>query len=144
MGAFESTVRDIVGEGRRVVIIGKGPVIPDYDRRCKQKAIMMPALKCEYQPVQLADSVDEINARLAAFARETPGVSYYDANAILCPDRTCPLLDESGRLIYVDNNHISLDASWRLGAKIVATGVPPMFRPGSLDVHRSSSAASMP
>ena len=144
MGAFESTVRDIVREGRRVVIIGKAPVIPNYDRRCKQKAIMMPALRCEYQPVQLADKVEQINARLAAFAQDTPGVSYFDANATLCPNRSCPLLDESGKLIYVDSQHISLDASWRLGAKIVATGVPPMFRANSSAVPRSASATSSP
>jgi hypothetical protein len=128
MGAFESTVRDIVRAGRRVVIIGKAPVIPDYDRRCKQKAVMMPALNCEYPAVPLVDKVEQINARLTAFANDTPGVSYFDANAILCPNRSCPLLDESERLIYVDSTHISLDASWRLGAKIAATGVPTMFR----------------
>jgi peptidoglycan/LPS O-acetylase OafA/YrhL len=128
MPAFEATVRDIARDGRRVVIIGKGPVIPGYDRRCKQKAIMMPLLECEYPDAPLSEDVGKVNGRLAEMSRDIQNVSYFDANAILCPKNSCPLKDETGRLIYFDSSHISLDASWRLGATMVQFGVPPPFR----------------
>jgi peptidoglycan/LPS O-acetylase OafA/YrhL len=126
--AFEATVREIARDGRRVVILGKAPVIAGYDRRCRQKAVTMPFLECEYPDVPLPEDVVRINARLANIARAIPGVSYFDANTYLCPNGICPLNDEVGRLIYYDPTHISLDASWRLGARILDIGVPEPFR----------------
>lgn len=131
VGAFEATVRDIARDGRRVVIVGKAPVIAGYDRRCRQKAVTMPFLECRYPDVALPEDVVRINARMANIAQSIPGVSYFDANRILCPNGICPLIDESGRLIYYDPTHISLDASWRLGARILAGGVPEPFRLGN-------------
>lgn len=128
MTAFEATVRGLARDGRRVVLIGKSPVIEGYDRRCKQKSVVMPLLKCEYPSVPLSDDVTTVNAQLAAMARRVPGVSYFDANGFLCPNGYCPLEDDSGKLVYFDRSHLSLDASWRLGERIAASGVPGPFR----------------
>lgn len=128
MKAVEATVRGLAQDGHRIVLIGKAPVIKGYDRRCRQKSITMPVLKCEYPSVPLPGDVTKVNAQLEAIAERVPGVSYYDANSFLCPNESCPMEDESGRLIYFDSSHLSLDASWRLGERIAATGVPAPFR----------------
>jgi hypothetical protein len=133
MPAFEKTVRDLVHDGRRVVLIGKGPVIKGYDRSCRQKTVLMPLLKCEYPDVALSQDVVTVNADLAAIADRTPGVYYFDANGWLCPRGSCPMEDESGKLIYFDSSHLSLDASWRLGERIARSGVPAPFTKAAQD-----------
>jgi len=128
MPAFESTVRNLARDGRRIVLIGKAPVIQGYDRRCKQKAVTLPMLKCEYPSSPLTENVSKINSAMRDLASQIPNVSYFDANSVLCPNNVCPLQDDAGKLIYFDPSHMSLDASWRLGAKIIESEVPLPFR----------------
>lgn len=51
------------------------------------------------------------NDILRAFAAATPGVTYVDAAAPLCPAGLCPIL-AGGRLYYSDGSHLTPFAAW--------------------------------
>ncbi len=126
---FENTLRQLVERNRRVVIIGKSPVVGDYDRLCEEKAVGFRFISCEAPPVPLPESITLTNERLKAMAERYEGVEYFDANGYLCPDNICPISYESGEPIYFDSDHLTITASWLLGEEIIRKdGVPVAFQ----------------
>jgi len=128
LDAFRSTVSHLVGEGKQVIILGEVPPIPGYDRRCREKALTFPFLRCPNLAVPLDSAVARTNQALRALAVNTPGVSYFDPNDYLCAGVLCAAYAPSGEPIYYDETHLTLLASERLGETITSrAGVPPAF-----------------
>lgn len=129
---LEATLRlagRLAAEGRRVVLLGKAPSFPNWDRSCRAKAISIPWLRCPTERFQpLASWIAKANARLREFADETPGVSYFDANDLLCADpRGCAAF-EDGEALYFDAHHLTLVGSRRTGARVLRErGLPEPF-----------------
>jgi peptidoglycan/LPS O-acetylase OafA/YrhL len=124
---FFTEARSLAESGKRVILLGKAPVIDGYDRRCREKALSYPLLECATQ-VQPAPDVVRANQRLKKFAEDTPNVSYFDVGPYLCPNGTCAAFDGEGRALYYDSSHLSMPASWQLGELIVrSVGVPRPF-----------------
>lgn len=127
---FFDSVRSLAKRGKRIILIGKVPVIPGYDRRCREKALSYPGLVCPHPTATASGSVASLNARLQAFANQTPNVDYFDPTRFLCPDGVCSAVDAKGVPRYYDANHLTIPTSWKLGRTIVRrTGVPAIFRP---------------
>jgi hypothetical protein len=125
LDAFLDTARGLADRGKLVLVLGKAPVIPTYDRLCWEKALSFPGMDCEVANVPLAPDVAGANARLAAFAAVTPNVEYYEVTRYLCPGGECSAFDRNHDRIYYDSGHLTLDASWALGQRILAEdGVP--------------------
>ena len=126
--AFFETVRQLVERGKYVVLIGKVPVIPTYDRRCPEKALTYPFLRCPPVEAPLSPAVQTANERLREFAVRTPGVSFYDVTSAIC-EQGCRSVDVDGEPRYYDPHHLTLAASWKLGDQIMGRGgVPDAFR----------------
>jgi peptidoglycan/LPS O-acetylase OafA/YrhL len=122
------TARGLASAGKLVILIGKAPEIDGYDRRCREKALLYPLLACPDYDVAIPPRISEVNARLRAFAQTTPNVRYFDANDYLCPHGTCPVFEPTGEPRYYDENHLTVAASAKLGAQILAReGVPAAF-----------------
>ena len=133
------TIRSLLDQGVDVVILARSPVIEGYDRKCREKAISFPLLECKYEPVPLAENVRAMNAQLSTLADGLSGVSFYNANSVLCPDNECPLVNSEGVPLYYDSTHISMPTSWWLGEKIVeSTGTPDAFK--KLSAHSPQPA----
>ncbi len=67
------------------------------------------------------------NAVLRAYAAATPGVTYVDAAAPLCPDSRCRIIDR-GVLLYSDGSHLTPAGARRIAgpiARAVAMRAPP-------------------
>lgn len=127
--AFERTIVHLLQQGKRVVLIGKAPEFPHYDRRCREKALRYPVMSCANPMAPMGAEVAKANAHLAAFAAATPGVDYFDVTRYLCPAGVCTPYEKDGQLAYFDASHLAMDASWRLGRRIVQQeGVPGVFR----------------
>ena len=125
LDAFFDSTRALAQAGKRVVIIGKAPMFPGYDRLCWEKALSFPHMQCRAPDLPLAANIARANARLETFAASTPGVEYFDVNRYLCPAHQCSAFDAAGNPIYYDAGHLTLDASWALGRRILAAdGVP--------------------
>lgn len=128
MGVFFETVQSLANEGKLVILVGKAPVISTYDRLCREKALSFPFMGCAAPSVPLATEVMNANERLKNFALEIKNVEYYDFNTYLCPDGRCSAYDGDGSLMYYDQSHLSLPASWRMGKNIYKEeGVPFPF-----------------
>ncbi len=127
---FFDSVRALTQQGKRVIIIGKIPAIPGYDRRCREKALGYPGLDCPRVTAVPSEGVVAVNARLKQFAEHTPQVSYFDPTRFLCPDGVCEALNEQGEPRYYDTNHLTIPMSWKLGWSILRReGLPAVFRP---------------
>lgn len=128
LDVFYETAQGLTRQGKKVILIGKAPIIDGYDRLCREKAISYPWIDCSVADVPLAPEVKDINQELRVFAQNTKNVEYYDFNQFLCPNNVCSSYDNNGKLMYYDSYHLSLSASWDLGRKIVAqSGVPFPF-----------------
>jgi peptidoglycan/LPS O-acetylase OafA/YrhL len=114
--------------GKLVILIGAAPRISGYDRRCREKALIYPLLRCARLETPIPREVVAINAALRRFAEVTPNVRYFDANEYLCPKGICSAFGPDGEPRYYDESHLSLPASSKLGREIIkGAGLPPVF-----------------
>jgi hypothetical protein len=123
--AVLETVNRLVERGTFVMLLGKMPTFPDYDRRCPEKRLTFPFLACPAHRVPLADDVKAMNARLSALAEGSDRIGYFDMTPYICPDGWCQSTDARGEALYYDTGHISMAASWKLGDEIQRQGMPP-------------------
>ncbi len=128
LDAFFDTVRVLVDQGKLVVLIGKAPVIPGYDRRCREKALSYPFLECPRPSSPLLETISAVNARIEDFAKKTPSVEYFDVTPYVCPNGVCTAFGASGNPIYYNRSHLTMAGSWELGNDILRRdGVPFPF-----------------
>ncbi len=126
--AVLDTVNRLLERGTFVVLLGKMPEVPGYDRRCQEKQLSFPLLACPAFRLRLADDVKAVNARLSALAEGRERIDYFDMTPYLCPDGWCRSTDARGEGLYYDTSHISMAASWMLGDQIQRQhGMPPAF-----------------
>jgi peptidoglycan/LPS O-acetylase OafA/YrhL len=129
MEDFSRTVSELAKIGKMIIIIGKTPIAPEFDRRCQEKALKFPMLVCGNINFNASEEVVSINGRLAAMEKISPHVRYFDVVPYLCNGGVCSTQDSSGDPKYYDRNHLSLAASWNLGREMVAAGsVPEPFQ----------------
>ncbi len=127
--AAKATIGGLARAGKQVILLGKVPEIPEYDRRCREKALRYPRLDCPSWTNPVLPEIAEVNADLRAFAAATPNVSYFDLTQSLCTDEVCSAFDSDGRARYYDSRHLTMEASLALGREIVAReGVPAAFQ----------------
>jgi peptidoglycan/LPS O-acetylase OafA/YrhL len=128
MDAVFETVQSLADDGKLIILLGKAPVHQDYDRLCQEKTISFPGVLCEYPDEPLSRVILNTNKKLQEFASQHQNVEYYDFNEFLCPNGHCSVYDENGYPLYYDDQHLSLDGSWRLGKEIYEEiGVPYPF-----------------
>lgn len=125
LSVFYDTVGDLTREGKKIILIGKAPIIDGYDRLCREKAVSYPGIDCTVDDVPLAPEVATINDQLKGFAQRSEHVEYTDFNSYLCPDNVCSSYDDNGELIYYDTYHLSLPASWAIGRTLLQQGGVP-------------------
>lgn len=137
---FFDTVKELINQGKLVIILGKVPVIKSYDRSCQEKAISFPFIECKAKTVQLSEDVASINQQLKEFAYSTPHVEYFDITKYICPKNQCSAFDENGNALYYDQEHLNLVGSWKLGEDIlIHDGVPTAF----ISINEWSNSANL-
>ena len=128
LDSFFKTVLELTSKGKLVIIVGRVPIINTYDRLCREKAISMPFMNCNTSGVPLSKDIEEMNNKLKNFAENTNNVEYYDITKYLCKNNRCSAFSNDGKPIYYDTGHLSLSASWQIGADIYQSeGVPFPF-----------------
>jgi peptidoglycan/LPS O-acetylase OafA/YrhL len=122
------TVDRLLEQGAFVVLLGKIPVVPNFDRRCPVKQLTFPFLTCGAGRVRLDGHVQRVNDALRNFAAGHKRLAYFDMTRYLCSDGWCRSNEPDGEPLYYDPGHLSMPASWRLGAEIQDKhGMPPPF-----------------
>jgi peptidoglycan/LPS O-acetylase OafA/YrhL len=137
-----ATVRELTHAGKLVVLLGKVPMMPGYDRLCAEKALSFPFLACPAITAPLAADIASVNRALRTFAEQTAGVRYFDATALLCSHDMCSQLDPDGRNQYFDAGHLTIAASTRLGVRLLHdAGVPEAFAAAAARANATPTAA---
>jgi len=130
---LEETLRlagRLAEEGHLLILLGKVPTQPGWDRRCREKALSFPFLGCPTSLEQSLDpSIAQANARLREFAGTMPGVEYFDPNDLPCDAHGhCSAFDTDGQSLYFDASHLTLAGSRALGDRYLREkGLPPPF-----------------
>lgn len=128
MAMFKTQVRQYVGMGKKVVILGKVPMIAAYDGLCREKAIRYPFMQCEAPTNGMVPEIAAVNAELRGFAASIANVGYYDIEPVICPAGQCSAYGDGKESMYFDPQHLSAQGSIAIGKKIhAASGVPPQF-----------------
>lgn len=123
-----NTVNMIVDNGKKVILLGKIPVFPTYNRTCREKKISLPFINCEIPDIPLDKDIAEINERLLEFSLSSENIDYFEVTKYLCPEGVCSLYNNNGNPIYFDTSHLSHTASIQLGTDIINNeGVPFPF-----------------
>ena len=125
---FFALIRSLAGQGKLVILLGKIPVVDDYDRFCRAKAVSLAFLSCEKTSFPLSGKIVEVNEKLRKFAEHTRNVKYYDVTKYFCKNKLCSTSDDEGISRYFDASHLTLNASWNLGREIYQrVGIPFPF-----------------
>ncbi len=118
-----------VAAGKRVILLGKVPVITAYDRLCREKALRFPFKECEAGTNRMPDEVVRANDSLRRHAQTHAGIAYFDAEALLCPGGICSAYGPDRASLYFDKHHLSMQGSWDVGQRLLrAGGIPPAFQ----------------
>lgn len=112
--SLETTVRSLMNEGKRVIILGRVPFIPAVDGLCAAKAIKLAFLNCKDRSNVPRKEVESYNSLLRDLAKNT-GASYYDVSRFICSNDACSSYLQDKQL-YRDPGHIGHQGSIILGS----------------------------
>lgn len=124
---LEFTVKELIDNGKKVVILGKIPRFKNIDRKCQQKKLKLGFVSCEDDKELLSREILSANNNLSSMANKFTEVEYIDFNHLICLDGLCsPYLE--GGIIYFDKSHFSMEGSSVLGEAVIEReGVPAAF-----------------
>ena len=125
---LENTVDILLGEGKRIILLGQIPGFESVDRKCQQKALKALVRRCSNDETrEPLSAMPAINKSLQALAARRDNVFYFDVSSVLCHDNVCrSTIDE--RPVYFDSNHLSMEGSWAVGQRLLQIeGVPDIF-----------------
>ena len=112
-------VRLLRAAGKAVYVVNGVPSFHFDAGRCKFSGRLgFPALCDEPESTlerQLAVYEDDLKAAVTA----NPGAQLIDTAHMLCHDRTCSMA-ENGKLLYRDDNHLNINGSRLIGARLAA------------------------
>jgi len=115
-----ATLEKLEDAGKQVVLIGDTPKFPAYvaDYAIRRFAATGGDIHATVQKVSRPQLTRRINqADMLAEAREHAKV--IDGLQLFCDAQTCSSHDAGGRLLFIDNNHISHIGSERLAREVV-------------------------
>lgn len=113
---FERQLKKLTDQGKQVLLLGKAPRFPEYDRLCREKALTMPWVNCDVPKAKLPDDIIKANQWLQSLASRSSQVYYADFNHFFCDNAlTCSVYGKDGQKLFYDAEHITSSASWKLG-----------------------------
>jgi hypothetical protein len=120
------TVKQLLDEGKTIVILGRAPVMQTVDPKCAEKSKHLSWIECEKRSMYARADTYPINKTFKAFADSHDHVYYFNVDDVICPHHLCSAyLDH--QLVYYDNGHFSMDGAWLVGHKVVEEGLVPDF-----------------
>ncbi len=123
---FASTVRDLAGRVRHVIILGKVPVFPNYNKDCGKRVIRAGwlGLDCrEHVRNNLPDHA--VNQFMRELAAGLDNVDYFDIRELLCHQGYCsPYVDNMP--VYYNTDHLSIEGSRLVGQAMIKSNFPSL------------------
>lgn len=126
---FTKTINRLSASVKTVVLLGKVPTFPDYNKDCEIREIKLDGLNCAKRFDRLQQE-NRYNRFLKKIANEKKNVFYFGIRKVLCHGNICsPYLD--GKPIYYNHGHLSMIGSQQIGEKLVKMPKKEMVFPFS-------------
>jgi hypothetical protein len=105
--AVARTLDQLSALSRRVVFMRPTPTAPLDVPACIADGPRTARSRCEFPrgPAVKATALDQ--AEDAVIAGKQPQVSMLDMNARICPADPCSVINDKGRIIYLNENHLT-------------------------------------
>jgi len=126
---FNKTIKSLAGTTKRVIVLGKVPMFPGYNKDCQVRAVRVPSLNCTTRFNNNLPDL-EINNYLIAVTEQYENVHYFSVRHQVCNTRQCSPYIEN-KPVYYDYSHLSMSGSASIGQLMIDNSDL------SLDVFRS-------
>lgn len=123
--ALRSTIEELFGSGKRVIVMGQVPFIEGVDEVCGRKALKLPWIQCAERSRVPLSQVETYNGIIREIALSS-GAGYFDLTGQLCPNAMYSSYG-GNRQLYRDPGHIGLEASVLLGRQVRRSGQETPF-----------------
>lgn len=131
---FEDTIDRLSKNVKHIILLGKIPLFPKYNKDCEIRSIKLPNLGCENR---FNNSLKEhqSNQWLREIANQYPNIEYFDVRSQLCRNGICsPYLNRQP--IYFDVGHLSMKGSELIGENMISTNDPMLHVFDHLKGHK--------
>jgi peptidoglycan/LPS O-acetylase OafA/YrhL len=119
---FENTIDMLSNNVRQIIILGKIPIFPKYNKDCEIRSVKLSNLNCKDRFNNILNEHPS-NQWLREITKKYLNVQYFDIRSQLCPDGTCsPYLQ--GQPVYYDEGHLSMNGSELIGENMIDTNDP--------------------
>jgi len=121
---LRKTLAALTSTGKQVILLAEVPRFPDYDRDCEVRQVGHQLVDCEAVATRRDNSNPPPENRfLQQLATEFPDVHVLDIHDLLCRRGDCSAYLD-GNPVYFDSNHLSMEGSWQVGARLRNSHVP--------------------
>jgi peptidoglycan/LPS O-acetylase OafA/YrhL len=116
---FDRTAQFLLAAGKRVYLVNDVPYFSTRVGRCKFAGRFGLANLCDEDEAALEGQLAAYAGDLAAVVAANPGARLIDTAHTFCAGGRCSMAAD-GKLLYRDSNHLNINGTLLLGAKIVA------------------------
>ena len=119
---FQKTVDDLVKYTKKIIILGKVPLMPGYSKDCAVRSIRMPWIECSTKFNNRQNQVN-INEYIKQLSDQYSNVYYFDIRNQICKGEECsPYLQNNP--LYYDSKHLSMIGSKLIGESMLENNDP--------------------
>lgn len=119
---FKKSILKLSKKVKHIIILGKIPIFPTYNKECESKGIRISHLNCSDR-FNTTQKVTKHNKYLQDIALNYKNIEYIDIDNQVCKNGTCsPYLD--GKPMYYDGGHLSIKGSRIIGEKMIENNDP--------------------
>ena len=116
---FDRTARFLIAAGKRVYFVNDVPYFSTRVGRCKFAGGFGLPHRCDEDESELESQLAPYAGDLAAVVAANPGARLIDTAHTFCAGGRCSMAAD-GKLLYRDSNHLNINGTLFIGAKIVA------------------------
>jgi len=122
--SFKDTLDQLSKSAQQVILLGKVPRFPGYNKECEIRAIRLSSLDCSTR-FNNHNKESDANEYLRNMVNKYPNVRYFDIQRQLCDNDGCsPYLD--GNPVYYNSGHLSMKGSELIGKKMIQMHSPSL------------------
>lgn len=120
--SFEDTLYQLSKDVKHVILLGKVPRFPKYNKECEIRTIRLTNLNCSSR-FDTQNKESKVNKYIHKMADKYSNVEYFDIQNQLCHGTECsPYLDNNP--VYYNSGHLSMKGSKQIGEKMIQTKDP--------------------
>ena len=120
--AFIKTIDTLSKRVRKVIVLGKVPIMSSYSKDCAVRSLKMPWIECTKKFKGSGGEVS-INKFIKKITEKYTNVSYFNIKNQTCAGKECsPFLDN--KPVYYDRGHLSMSGSKLIGETMLKNKDP--------------------